>query len=197
MTTERTVCLLAGRRLRKGARTSCRSGSETTIRRTTTAGVQGISPIYQDGRIVSNQSAGSQPDQSVKQNRDNSEAEPDRPREAASRSISAAPTLSERQKGKVRERRPNGLVSAPATFIKGCPPALRSAISFTRFLLAVFRGPRIQSARLIKRSPSWTDVLVAVEVGCRHTPATRSRASRRRNTPSPLTRPCRVSALHH
>jgi len=181
----RTVCLLAGRRLGKGARTSCRSGSET-IRRSTTAGVQGTSPIYQEARILSTQSTGSQ--HARLRN-----AELTQP---SSKSVSTATPLSERQQRKARESTQNGLVSGPATLIKGCRSALRSAISFTRFLLAVLRGPRIQSARLIKRSPSWTNVLV-VEAGCWLMPATRSRASRRRNTPSPLTRSCRVSALHH
>ena len=63
------------------------------------------------------------------------------------------------------------------------------------FLLAVFIESRIQSARLIKRSPLWTHALV-VEVQCRSVPAKSPRDSRRRNTPSPLTRFCRVSALH-
>lgn len=64
------------------------------------------------------------------------------------------------------------------------------------FLLAVFIERRIQSARLIKRSPLWTHAPV-VEVQCRSVPAKSPRDSRRRNTPSPLTRFCRVSALHY
>ena len=48
--TARTVCLLAGRRRKEGRGTSCRSGSQT-VRRSTTAGVQGISPIREDSRF--------------------------------------------------------------------------------------------------------------------------------------------------
>jgi hypothetical protein len=51
VTTARTVCLLARRRLEKKARASCRSGGETD-RRSTTATVQGISPFCDDGRIL-------------------------------------------------------------------------------------------------------------------------------------------------
>jgi hypothetical protein len=59
-TAARTVCLMARRRLREKARASCRSGSET-IRRSTTATVQGISPFCYDGRILGSCAIGCQP----------------------------------------------------------------------------------------------------------------------------------------
>jgi hypothetical protein len=59
VTSARTVCLLARRRLRKRARTSCRSGSKP-VRRSTTAGVQGISPACEDFWILGATQSGSQ-----------------------------------------------------------------------------------------------------------------------------------------